>query len=140
MGLKNSLKLLGEGLNSKTLAKLTAEFPENVSAISNVIKTEDLRIDLHKHITRPDWVTAKVQANTNAKDKGVQNFIRKVNKGPHAGTHKNIAEIAFDRTKFDKEVFKNQLEQVYKTSHEEEDNGEAASKNKKKGKGGNRKM
>ncbi|KAK2766153.1 hypothetical protein FQN54_007669 [Arachnomyces sp. PD_36] len=133
MGMKDALKGLGEGVNSKTISKLTAEFPENVTTKNNVIKTKDLRIDLHKHISRPGWYTAKVQANTKAEDRGVQAFIRGGNKGSgaHAGTHKNIIEIPFERTKFDSAAFKTQIQQAYKSFRDDDDNGEESSKGKK---------
>lgn len=90
MGMKNALKSLSSRIDAKSVAKLTAEFPDNVTTKDNVIKTDDLRIDLHKNISFPDWVTAKVQANTKAKDSGVKDFIKKGNKssGLHSGTHK----------------------------------------------------
>lgn len=136
MGMKDALKSLSSKINSKNISKLTAEFPDNVTTKDNVVKTDDLRIDVHKNISYPDWATAKVQANTKAKDSGVKDFIKRGNKGSgsHSGTHKNIVEIQFDRTNFDAEAFKTQVEQAYKTLREEEDNGEGSSKDKKKGK------
>ncbi len=135
--MKDCLKALSSKVNTKNVIKLTAEFPENVTTKSNVIKTDDLRIDLTKNITYPDWVTAKVQANTQAKDHGVKDFIKSGNKGSgsHSGTHKNIIEISFDRKNFDADDFKRQIEQAYKNlreEEEEEDNGEGSSSKKKK--------
>lgn len=133
--MKDCLKALSSKVNTKNIVKLTAEFPDNVTTKSNVIKTDDLRIDLTKNITYPDWVTAKVQANTQAKDHGVKDFIKTGNKGSgsHSGTHKNIIEIPYDRKNFNADDFKHQIEQAYKNlREEEEDNGEgSSSKNKK---------
>lgn len=132
--MKDALKSLNSKINSKNIGKLTAEFPDNVTTKNNVIKTDDLRIDVHKNISYPDWATAKIQANTQAKDSGVKDFIKKGNKGSgsHSGTHKNITEIQFDRTNFNEKDFKTQIEQAYKTLREEKGNGEGSSKNKKK--------
>lgn len=132
MGMKNTLKSLSGKINSKNISKLTVEFPDNVTTKDNVFKTDDLRIDIYKNISYPDWVTVKVQANTKAKDSRVKDFIKRGYKGSgsYSGTYKNIVEIQFDRTNFDTEAFKAQIEQVYK----DEDNGEGSSKDKKKGK------
>jgi hypothetical protein len=54
MGMKDALKSLGGKINSKNISKLTAEFPDNVTTKDNVIKTDDLRIDVHKNISYPD--------------------------------------------------------------------------------------
>lgn len=133
MGVKDSLRALSANINSKAIAKLTAEFPDNVTTKNNVVKTDDLRIDVHKNIHYPDWCTAKIQANTNAKDCGVKDFIKKGNKGSgsHSGTHKIIAEIQYDRTNFDGEYFKAQVTEAYRALQEDEDNGEGSSKSKK---------
>ncbi|KAM5469307.1 hypothetical protein MauCBS54593_004664, partial [Microsporum audouinii] len=131
MGLKGSLKSLAEGVTPKAIAKLTAEFPGNVTTKNNVVKTVNLRIDLHKHMTQPDWATAKVQANTQATDQGVKEFIKKGNKGSHSGTHKTIIEIPFNRRNFDENNFKSTIEQAYKACNADDDNGEESSKGKK---------
>lgn len=58
--MKDALKSLSGKINSKNISKLTAEFPDNVTTKDNVVKTDELRIDVHKNISYPDWATAKV--------------------------------------------------------------------------------
>ena len=133
MGMKDALKTLSGKINSKAIGKLTAEFPDNVTTKDNVIKTDDLRIDLHKNVQYPDWAIARIQANTKAKDPGVKDFIKKGNKGSgsHSGTHKNIAEIQFDRTNLDAEAFKAQVMEAYRATQVDDDNGEGSSNSKR---------
>ena len=135
MGLKDSLKTLSGKVNSKGIAKLTAEFPDNVTTKDNVIKTDDLRIDVHRNFQYPEWATARIQANTKAKDPGVKALIKKGNKGSgsHSGTHKIIAEIQYDRTNFNAEDFTAQVREAYRVYQEDEDNdnGEGSSKGNK---------
>lgn len=87
------------------LTGITAAFPDNVTTKNNVIKTADLRVDLHKDPINEGKAVAKVQANTGADDQGVKDYIRSGNKGPHKGTHKTIATIPIDRQNFDAEDF-----------------------------------
>jgi len=43
---------------------------------NNVIKTDDLRVDLHKDSSDENKAVAKLQANTQAKDQGVKDYIK----------------------------------------------------------------
>ena len=79
----------------------------------NIIKTDDVRIDLHKNTQYHGWPISivRIQVNTKARYHGVKDFIKKGNKGSgsHSGTRKNIAEIQFDCTNLDAEAFKTQV-------------------------------
>ncbi|OJD19319.1 hypothetical protein AJ78_00678 [Emergomyces pasteurianus Ep9510] len=94
--------------------KLLETLPDNVQAKSNVIKTKNLRVDVHQNSKNPNLAVAKIQANAQAEDKAVKNFINSGNKGDggHKGTHKNIIEIPFDRTSFDVEDFVGKIEKA----------------------------
>jgi hypothetical protein len=106
------LKELAESAR-KNAEKLVKPLPDNVTSKSNVVKTINLRIDVHQSSTDPNKAVAKVQANAEATDKTVQNYINSGSKGgsgSHRGTHKNIVEIQFDREAFDVEDFARQIE------------------------------
>lgn len=91
--------------------KLTKVLPDNLTTRSNAVKTLDLRIDVHQDSKDPNKAVAKVQANAQAKDNAVKDYIKSGNKGSgHKGTHKNITEIPFDRTSFDLDDFVSQIE------------------------------
>ncbi|KAK2812445.1 hypothetical protein FQN50_001446 [Emmonsiellopsis sp. PD_5] len=91
--------------------KLLKVLPDNAITQSNVIKTKNLRVDVHQNSKNPNLAVAKIQANAQADDNAVKTFIRSGNKGVgHKGTHKNIIEIPFDRTSFDLEDFTSKIE------------------------------
>lgn len=95
--------------------KLTKVLPDNLTTRSNAVKTLDLRIDVHQDSKDPNKAVAKVQANAEAKDNAVKDYIKSGNKGSsHKGTHKNITEIPFDRTSFDVDDFVSQIESARK--------------------------
>ena len=97
----------------KNADKLVKPLPDNVTSKSNVVKTTNLRIDIHQSSTDPDKAVARIQANAEATDKTVQNYIKSGNKGgpgSHKGTHKNITEIQFKRADFDVEEFAKKIE------------------------------
>ncbi|KAH8589642.1 hypothetical protein B0O99DRAFT_599773 [Bisporella sp. PMI_857] len=64
-----------------TSAKLVFKWSESCTCKNNVIKTKDLRCDIHRDISRPGWAIAKIQVNQYAKDPGARTFLRKGNKG-----------------------------------------------------------
>jgi hypothetical protein len=91
-------------------AKLLQAIPENLTTKSNAVKMVDLRIDIHQNSRDPNKALAKIQANTQAKDQAVKDFIKSGNKGSgHKGTHKNIAEIPFERSSFDIDDFEKKI-------------------------------
>ncbi|KAH9872757.1 hypothetical protein J1614_005151 [Plenodomus biglobosus] len=109
MGWRSVLTELATGAR-KNSAKLVQALPENLTTRSNAIKTNDLRIDIHQDRTNPDKAVAKIQANSQAKDQAVKDFIKSGNKGSgHKGTHKNIAEIPFSRSNFDIDDFEKKI-------------------------------
>ena len=58
-------------------------------------------IDVHQDSKDSNKAVAKIQANSQAQDQAVKDFIKSGNKGSgHKGTHKTIAEIPLDRSKF----------------------------------------
>lgn len=90
--------------------KITKALPDNLTTRSNAVKTVDLRIDVHQDSKDPNRAVARIQPNAQAKDNAVKDFIRSGNKGSgHKGTHKNIAEIPFDRTSFDLDDFTSKI-------------------------------
>jgi hypothetical protein len=111
-------KALGELATTfrNNTAKLLKALPENQTTKSNAIKTEDLRIDVHQSSKDPNKATARIQANAQAKDPAVKEYIKSGNKGSggHKGTHKNIAEIPFDRKSFDADDFEQKIRNARK--------------------------
>ncbi|KKZ65441.1 hypothetical protein EMCG_08731 [[Emmonsia] crescens] len=97
-----------------SLDKLLKVLPDNARTKSNVIKTKNLRVDVHQNSKNPNLAVAKIQANAQADDNSVKNFINSGNKGDggHKGTHKNIIEIPFDRTSFDVNDFVGKIEKA----------------------------
>ena len=94
----------------KNMGKLLQAIPENLTSRSNVVKTADLRIDVHQDSKDPNKAVAKIQANSQAKDQAVRDFIRSGNKGGgHKGTHKNVCEIPFDRSSFSIDDFEKNI-------------------------------
>lgn len=88
--------------------KLTTPLPDNVTS-KTVLKTDDARIDLHKNLTNPDEVTARIQANTGAKTSSVKRWIKQASQQGHSGTHKNISEVKFNRKSLDMDDFEKQV-------------------------------
>ena len=101
MGMKKALETLAKQVPNKTKA-LTSGFSDSVTTRNNVIRTQDLRVDLHKDPKNDKQAIAKVQANTQAMDQGVRDYINSGNKGSgsHGGTHKVIATIKIDQANF----------------------------------------
>lgn len=68
---------------------------------TNVVSTQDLRIDLQKDPKNVNQAIAKVQANTQARDQGQGlHQIREQGSGPHSETHKVIATTGIDQANF----------------------------------------
>ena len=88
---------------SKTAFQLLAkETRDNADALKNlvfadsatsktVVKTKDLRFDVHRDSKDPNKATGIIQANSQAEDKTVKRFI-KGRTGGHKGTHQVIGE------------------------------------------------
>jgi hypothetical protein len=105
------LKELADGAR-RNPDKLIRPLPDNVTSKSNVVKTINLRIDIHQSSTDPNIAVARIQANNGATDKTVQNYIKSGNKGSggHKGTHKNITEIQINRLAFNVDDFCQKIE------------------------------
>ncbi len=84
------------------LAALAQKVRENPEKIRNLtfanattsvtaVKTQDLRLDVHKNTQDPNMATGIIQANSEAKNKAVKGFI-KGSTGGHKGTHQIIGE------------------------------------------------
>lgn len=104
--------VLGElaSASRRNVNKLLQALPDNLTTKSNAVKTVDLRIDVHQDSKDPNKAVAKIQANSQAKDQAVKDFIKSGNKGDgHKGTHKNIAEIPFDRSSFNIDNFEKKI-------------------------------
>ena len=126
MGLKDCSKSLS---TLATSAKLVFEWGESSTSKSNVIKTQDLRCDVHRNLSHPGWAIARIQVNKDAKDPGAKEFLRKGNKGSgHKTTHKNLAEIPFSQTNFDETEFQKKIADAWRGSGADDDNaGEGSS-------------
>ena len=113
MGWRTVLKELADIARANT-DKLTKKLPDGATSKSNVIKTTNLRVDVHQYSKDANKALAKVQANAGATDASVKDYIKSGNKGSgsHKGTHKVITEIAFDRTAFDAEDFAKKIEEA----------------------------
>lgn len=101
MGMKKALETLAKQVPNNTKA-LTSGFTDSVTTKNNVVRTQNLRIDLHKDPKNEKQAIAKVQANTQATDQGVKEYINSGNKGSgsHSRTHKVIATIKIDQANF----------------------------------------
>jgi hypothetical protein len=121
MGLKDQCKSLSKLVNAN---KLVFEWGETTTSKSNVLKTTELRVDVHRDFSRPGYAIAKIQVNKGAKDPGAKDFLRKGNKGSHKTTHKNLAEIRFSQVEFNEEDFKRQIADAWKFARTESSQGE----------------
>ena len=74
--------------NADTLRNLT--FAEATTS-KTALKTKDLRLDVHRNTQDPSMATGIVQANSEATDRTVKDFIKKKT-GGHKGTHQVIGE------------------------------------------------
>ncbi|GAD96396.1 predicted protein [Paecilomyces variotii No. 5] len=111
---KKVLSELSQTVRTNT-DKITKAIPENLTTKSNAVKTQDLRIDIHQDSKNINRAVAKIQANAQAEDNAVKDYIKSGNKGDgHKGTHKTIAEIPFDRTEFDVDDFTSKIQNARK--------------------------
>lgn len=113
MGLKDCSKALSK---LTTAQKFVFEWGESSTSRSNVIKTTDLRCDIHRNLSYPGWAVARIQVNKGAKDHGAKEFLKKGNKGAHKTTHKNLAEITFSQSDFDEASMIRQIADSWKTA------------------------
>ena len=88
------------------------EWGPTTTHISNVLSTEDLRVDVHKDISNPGWAIANVQVNNGAKDPAAKALLKQGNTGPHKTTHKNVASIRYSQTNYDNDAFQHALEKA----------------------------
>lgn len=84
--------------------KLTTPFPDNLTS-QTVLKTKDVRIDIHKDFRNTEERVARIQANTEAQSSSVKEWIRKAKQKGHSGTHKNISEVRYNVKDFDIDDF-----------------------------------
>ena len=84
------------------LAGLARKVRENPDKLKNLVfadaqtsqttvKTQDLRLDVHENTTNPNMATGIIQANSQAENKAVRNFL-KGSTCSHKGTHQIIGE------------------------------------------------
>ncbi|GKZ94718.1 hypothetical protein AnigIFM59636_008444 [Aspergillus niger] len=74
--------------NSDSLKNLTFA---DAQTSKTAVKTRDLRFDVHRNTKDPTMATGIIQANSQAEDRTVRNFI-KGKTGGHRGTHQVIGE------------------------------------------------
>ena len=63
----------------------------DATTATTAVKTQDLRLDVHKSTKNLNMATGIIQANSEAKDKTVKDFIGG-STGSHKGTHQIIGE------------------------------------------------
>jgi hypothetical protein len=89
-------------ISKKAFAALGKKARDNDELLKNLIfadgttsktaiKTPDLRLDVHRNTNDPRKATGIVQANSEATDKTVKDFV-KGSTGGHKGTHQVIGE------------------------------------------------
>ncbi|KAK5075731.1 hypothetical protein LTR70_010041 [Exophiala xenobiotica] len=112
--------LLGSGFsispsrgNPQSLArtkveKLTAPLPDNLTS-QTVLKTKDVRIDIHKDLRNAEERVARIQANTEAQSSSVKKWVREAKPKGHSGTHKNIPEVRYNVKDFDLDGFESKV-------------------------------
>lgn len=96
------------GLARVRIARLTSPLPDNLTS-QTVLKTKDVRLDLHKDLRKPDEVVARVQANTEAQSSSVKKWIREAKQKGHSGTHKKVSEVRYNMKTFDIDEFEKQI-------------------------------
>jgi hypothetical protein len=74
--------------NADSLKNLT--FPDGATS-KTIVKTTDLRFDVHRNSKDPTMATGVIQANSQATDRTVKDFL-KGRTGGHAGTHQVIGQ------------------------------------------------
>lgn len=96
--------------NADSLKTLT--FPDDATS-KTAVKTRDLRLDVHRNTQDPTMATGIIQANSEATDKTVKDFIKGKTAG-HRGTHQVIGQkIKFGLgDQFDVEVLANSVEKT----------------------------
>lgn len=65
-------------------------FADSATSVT-AVKTQDLRLDVHRNTQNPSMATGIIQANSEAQNKAVKDFIRGKT-GGHKGTHQIIGE------------------------------------------------
>jgi len=112
MGLKDCCRGIAPLATAK---KMVFNWGSNTTHISNVVKTPDLRIDVHRDFENPGMAIAYLQVNKDAKDPGAKVFLRKGNTGSgHKTTHKVLAAIRFSQVDFNETTLQAQLTEAYK--------------------------
>ena len=107
-----SKKIFQQLSKQATASKMCFEWGATTTHISNVLSTEDLRVDVHKDISNPGWAIANVQVNKGAKDPAAKALLMKGNTGSHKTTHKNVASIRYSQTNYDNDAFQHALEKA----------------------------
>jgi hypothetical protein len=103
-------KALTEALNlaRSKAEKLTSPLPDNATS-QTVLKTADVRIDIHKDLRNPDERVARIQANSEAKSSSVKKWIQAAKQQGHSGTHKNISEVRYNVKNFNIDDFEKKV-------------------------------
>ena len=96
------------GLARTRVDKLTSPLPDNLTS-QTVLKTKDVRIDLHKDLRKPEEMVARVQANTEAQSSSVKKWVREAKQKGHSGTHKRISEVRYNIQDFDIDDFERRV-------------------------------
>jgi hypothetical protein len=98
-----------------TAKKMVFNWGANITHISSVVKTPDVRIDIHRDSKNPGMAIAYLQVNKTAKDPGAKEFLRQGNStSGYKITHKFLAAIRFSQVEFNETVLQAQLKEAHK--------------------------
>ncbi|KAL4950824.1 hypothetical protein BDW69DRAFT_171269 [Aspergillus filifer] len=85
---RSCFEALGKKIREKPETLKNLQFPDGYSS-KTAVKTQDLRLDVHRNSKDPTKATGIIQANREATDWTVIEF-NKGSTGGHAGTHQVI--------------------------------------------------
>ncbi|KAI9725785.1 MAG: hypothetical protein M1834_009743 [Cirrosporium novae-zelandiae] len=87
---KTAFDALSKKIRENADALKTLQFADATTS-KTAVKTQDLRLDVHKNTQDPSMVTGIIQANSQTTDQTVKDFI-KGSTGGHRGTHQVIGK------------------------------------------------
>lgn len=107
-----SKKLFQQLSKQATVSKMCFEWGPTTTRISEVLSTEDLRVNVHRDISNPGWAIANIHVNKGAKDPAAKALLQKGNTGAHKTMHQNVASIRYSQTNYDNVAFQQAIEEA----------------------------
>ena len=112
MGLKGCCKGIAPLATAK---KMVFNWGANTTHISNVVKTPDVRIDVHRNFESPSMAIGYLQVNKNAKDPGAKEFLREATQAVATKQPiKSLPRFDFPQVNFNEMALQVQLSVAYK--------------------------